>query len=118
MINGDGTYSRDFTYIDNVVQANMLSLVATKKEAVNTVYNVAFGDRNTLNDLVGYLKEYLAEFNAAIANTPIKHGPNRAGDIPHSHASVQKAKDNLNYNPQYSLQKGLKEAVKWYWENL
>lgn len=118
VINGDGAFSRDFTYIDNVVQANMLSLIATKKEAVNTVYNVAFGDRNTLNDLVGYLKEYLAEFDATIANITITYGPNRAGDIPHSHASVQKAKDNLNYNPQYSLQKGLKEAVQWYWENL
>ncbi|CAM1355397.1 SDR family oxidoreductase [Tenacibaculum halocynthiae] len=118
VINGDGTYSRDFTYIDNVIQANLLSLVASKKEAVKTVYNVAFGDRNTLNDLVGYLKEYLSEFNESIAKIEIKHGPNRAGDIPHSHASIEKAKDLLNYNPQFSLQKGLREAVKWYWENL
>ncbi|SED68309.1 UDP-N-acetylglucosamine 4-epimerase [Tenacibaculum sp. MAR_2010_89] len=118
VINGDGTYSRDFTYIDNVIQANLLSLVASKKEAVNTVYNVAFGDRNTLNDLVGYLKEYLSEFNESISKIEIKHGPNRAGDIPHSHASVKKAKDLLNYSPQFSLQEGLKEAVKWYWENL
>ncbi len=118
VINGDGTYSRDFTYIDNVIQANMLSLVADKKEAVNTVYNVAFGDRNTLNDLVKYLKEYLSEFDESIANVEIEYGSNRAGDIPHSHASVQKAKNNLKYNPQYSLQQGLKEAVKWYWENL
>jgi UDP-N-acetylglucosamine 4-epimerase len=118
VINGDGNYSRDFTYIDNVVQANLLSLVADKKEAVNTVYNVAFGDRNTLNDLMGYLKEYLSEFEAKIANVEVKHGPNRVGDIPHSHASVEKAKKMLNYNPQFSLQQGLKEAVSWYWENL
>ncbi len=118
VINGDGTYSRDFTYIDNVIQANLLSLVTTKKEAINTVYNVAYGDRNTLNDLVGYLKEYLAEFDNNIATIKTIYGPNRAGDIPHSHASVQKAKEYLNYNPQYSLQKGLKEAVQWYWKNL
>jgi UDP-N-acetylglucosamine 4-epimerase len=117
VINGDGNYSRDFTYIDNVIQANLLSLVADSK-AINTVYNVAFGDRNTLNDLMGYLKEYLSEFNAKIANVEVKHGPNRVGDIPHSHASVDKAKQMLNYNPQFSLQQGLKEAVKWYWENL
>ncbi|AUC85244.1 LPS biosynthesis protein WbpP [Polaribacter sp. ALD11] len=117
VINGDGNYSRDFTYIDNVVQANFLSLLADKK-AVNTVYNVAFGDRNTLNDLMGYLKEYLSEFNSEIKNVEVVNGPNRQGDIPHSHASVDKAKELLNYNPQFSLQKGLKEAVNWYWKNL
>ena len=117
VINGDGNYSRDFTYIDNVIQANLLSLVADSK-AINTVYNVAFGDRNSLNDLMGYLKEYLSEFDAKIANVEVKHGPNRVGDIPHSHASVDKAKQMLNYNPQFSLQQGLKEAVQWYWENL
>jgi UDP-N-acetylglucosamine 4-epimerase len=116
-INGDGNYSRDFTYIDNVIQANLLSLVADKK-AINTVYNVAFGDRNTLNDLMGYLKEYLSAFSPKIANVAVEHGPNRAGDIPHSHASVAKAKEFLKYDPQFSLQQGLKEAVKWYWENL
>lgn len=118
VINGDGNYSRDFTYIDNVVQANMLCLIADKPEAINTVYNVAYGDRNTLNDLVGYLKEYLSEFDASIKNIEVKYGPNRLGDIPHSLASVDKARNLLNYNPQFSLQKGLKEAVKWYWKNL
>ena len=118
VINGDGAYSRDFTYIDNVIQANILSLVSENKESLNTVYNVAFGDRNTLNDLVTYLKEYLSEFDNSIANIEITYGPNRDGDIPHSHASIEKAKHYLNYNPQYSLQQGLKEAVKWYWENL
>jgi UDP-N-acetylglucosamine 4-epimerase len=117
VVNGDGNYSRDFTYIDNVIQANLLSLVASPN-AVNTVYNVAFGDRNTLNDLLRYLKEYLSEFDAKIANVVVKYGPNRVGDIPHSHASVDKAKQMLNYNPQFSLQQGLKEAVHWYWEHL
>ena len=118
VINGDGNYSRDFTYIDNVIQANLLSLVTTNKKAINTVYNVAFGDRNTLNDLMTYLKEYLSEFDLAVAGVKIIYGPNRAGDIPHSHASVDKGKELLNYNPQFSLQRGLKEAVKWYWKNL
>jgi len=118
VINGDGNYSRDFTYIDNVIQANLLSLVTTNEKAINTVYNVAYGDRNTLNDLMGYLKEYLSEFDSEISTVEVTYGPNRAGDIPHSHASVDKAKDLLGYNPQFTLQKGLKEAVKWYWENL
>ena len=118
VINGDGNYSRDFTYIDNVIQANLLSLVTTNPKAINTVYNVAFGDRNNLNDLMGYLKEYLSSFDPKIASVAVINGPNRAGDIPHSHASVQKAKDLLKYNPQFSLQQGLKQAVQWYWENL
>jgi UDP-N-acetylglucosamine/UDP-N-acetylgalactosamine 4-epimerase len=118
VINGDGNYSRDFTYIDNVIQANLLSLVTTNEKAINTVYNVAYGDRNTLNDLMVYLKEYLSEFDSKISSIEVVYGPNRAGDIPHSHASVDKAKENLNYNPKFTLQQGLKEAVKWYWENL
>jgi UDP-N-acetylglucosamine/UDP-N-acetylgalactosamine 4-epimerase len=118
VINGDGNYSRDFTYIDNVIQANLLSLVTINKKAINTVYNVAYGDRNTLNDLMVYLKEYLSKYDSKISNVDVIYGPNRAGDIPHSHASVAKAKENLNYNPQFTLQQGLKEAVKWYWENL
>lgn len=118
VINGDGKYSRDFTYIDNVIQANLLSIVTTNEKAINTVYNVAYGDRNTLNDLMRYLKEYLAEFDSKISNVEVIYGPKREGDIPHSHASVDKAKENLNYNPEFTLQKGLKEAVKWYWKNL
>ena len=118
VINGDGNYSRDFTYIDNVIQANLLSLITTNEKAINPVYNVAYGDRNTLNDLMGYLKEYLSEFDSKISNVDVIYGPNRAGDIPHSHASVDKAKEKLNYNPEFSLQQGLKEAVKWYWKNL
>jgi UDP-N-acetylglucosamine/UDP-N-acetylgalactosamine 4-epimerase len=118
VINGDGNYSRDFTYIDNVIQANLLSLVTTNEKGINTVYNVAYGDRNTLNDLMGYLKEYLSEFDSKISQVEVIYGPNRAGDIPHSHASIDKAKEKLNYNPQFTLQQGLKEAVKWYWENL
>ena len=83
VINGDGNYSRDFTYIDNVIQANLLSLTTTNKKAINTVYNVGYGDRNTLNDLMGYLKEYLSEFDAKISNVDVIYGPNRAEKFKH-----------------------------------
>lgn len=118
VINGDGTYSRDFTYIDNVVQMNLLALTASKKEAVNEVYNTAVGDRTNLVELTQYLKEYLSEYDSEIKNVEVKHGPNRPGDIPHSLASVEKAKELLGYDPQYKIADGLKEAVKWYWDNL
>lgn len=117
-INGTGDYSRDFTYIDNVIQMNELAMLTENLEAVNTVYNTAVGDRTTLNDLVRYLKEYLKEFDAEIANVEVTHGPNRQGDIPHSLASIEKAKKLLGYQPSHTIDKGLQEAVKWYWENL
>ncbi|WP_017494996.1 SDR family oxidoreductase [Flavobacterium sp. WG21] len=118
VINGDGNYSRDFTYIDNVIQMNELAMTSENPEAINTVYNTAFGDRNTLNDLVGYLKEYLGAFDSKISDVEIVYGANRAGDIPHSLASIDKARKMLGYDPKYSLQEGLKEAVSWYWKNL
>ncbi|WP_300599211.1 SDR family oxidoreductase [Niabella sp.] len=118
VINGDGNFSRDFTYIDNVIQMNELAMLTNNPEAVNTVYNTAVGDRTTLNDLVTYLKEYLSAFDAAIAEIPIVYGPNRTGDIPHSLASVEKATTVLGYQPTHTISKGLKEAIKWYWENL
>ncbi|WP_016990571.1 SDR family oxidoreductase [Flavobacterium sp. ACAM 123] len=117
-INGDGNYSRDFTYIENVIQMNELAMTAENPAALNTVYNTAFGDRNTLNDLVNYLKEYLAKYDSTIADAEVAYGPNRAGDIPHSLASIAKAKELLGYDPQFSLQQGLKEAIDWYWNNL
>lgn len=118
VINGDGMHSRDFTYIDNVIQMNEKALLTTNPEAINTVYNTAFGDRTTLNDLVNYLKELLSEYDEKIAEVEVVYGPNRSGDIPHSLASIDKAKTLLGYNPKYSMRDGLKEAVKWYWENL
>ncbi|MDD2961534.1 MAG: SDR family oxidoreductase [Muribaculaceae bacterium] len=118
-INGDGEYSRDFTYIANVVQMNLLAMTAPAgSEAVNQVYNTAFGERTTLNQLVGYLKENLAQFDGEIANVEVVHGPNRLGDIPHSLACIDKAKKLLSYNPKYSMRDGLREACEWYWENL
>ena len=118
IINGDGNFSRDFTYIDNVIQMNDLAMTTTNPAAVNTVYNTAFGDRTTLNDLVNYLKESLSEYDADIGSVPVIHGPSRIGDIPHSLACIDKAKRLLGYNPQFTIQKGLKEAVSWYWNNL
>ncbi len=118
VINGAGDYSRDFTYIDNVIQMNEKAMTATKAEAVNTVYNTAVGDRTTLNQLVGYLKEILAEYDPEIATVEVIHGPNRQGDIPHSLASVDKARQLLGYEPTHAIREGLQEAVKWYKENL
>ena len=118
VINGDGNFSRDFTYIDNVIQMNELAMLTQNPEAVNTIYNTAFGDRTTLNDMVSYLKEYLSGFDSKIGDVKVVYGPSRAGDIPHSLASIEKAKKLLNYTPKYSFQDGLKEAVKWYWNNL
>ena len=118
VINGDGSYSRDFTYVDNVVQANELALLAEKPEALNQVYNVAFGERTTLNELFAYLKENLAEFDPAIGEVAPQYGPNRAGDIPHSLASIEKARTLLGYAPEYSVRAGLKQAARWYFENL
>ncbi|WP_333866572.1 SDR family oxidoreductase [Sphingobacterium sp.] len=118
VINGTGDYSRDFTYIDNVIQMNERAMTTENSAAVNTVYNTAVGDRTTLNQLVGYLKEFLTEYDAEIANVEIIHGPNRQGDIPHSLASIDKARQLLGYEPTHVIREGLKEAVKWYWDNL
>jgi UDP-N-acetylglucosamine/UDP-N-acetylgalactosamine 4-epimerase len=118
VINGDGTYSRDFTYIDNVIQMNLLALTTDNVRALNEIYNTAVGDRTNLLELTTLLKEYLSQYDPKINNIEIKHGPKRAGDIPHSLASVDKAKMNLGYEPKYNIKKGLKEAVDWYWKNL
>ena len=118
VINGDGNFSRDFTYIDNVIQMNELAMLTENKSAINTVYNTAFGERTTLNELVNSLREFLSTYDNEIANVPIIYGENRVGDIPHSLASIEKAKKLLNYQPKFSMREGLKEAVKWYWNNL
>lgn len=118
VINGDGSFSRDFTYIDNVLQANELAALTANPEAINTVYNVAFGERTSLNELINYLKSFLAPYDARIGEVMVQYGPERAGDVPHSLASIQKASSLLGYQPQFSVEKGLKEAIHWYWENL
>lgn len=116
-INGTGENSRDFTYIDNVLQMNERAMLTDNPKAVNTVYNTAVGDRTNLNQLAGYIKEFLTEYDSQIAHIEVKHGPNRVGDIPHSLASVDKAKGLLGYQPTHVIKDGLKEAVKWYWEH-
>src|SRR5690554_613630 len=116
-INGTGENSRDFTYIDNVIQMNERAMLTKNAEAVNTVYNTAVGDRTNLNELAAYLKEFLSAFDSSIENIEIKYGPNRIGDIPHSLASIDKAKNKLGYKPTHKIREGLKEAVKWYWEH-
>lgn len=118
VINGDGSYSRDFTYIDNVLEMNIRTIVSENPDAVNTVYNVAYGERTDLNELVGLLKDYLSNFDSEIANVNAEYGPNRQGDVPHSLASIEKAKKLLGYSPQFDIKRGLKEAVNWYWHNL
>ena len=118
VINGDGNYSRDFTYIDNVIQMNELAINVQDKSAINTVYNTACGHQTTLNELMEYLKKYLSAYDQSIADVPVIYGSQRIGDIPHSLASIEKAKLKLGYNPRYSIQEGLKEAVDWYWRNL
>ncbi|XLS30783.1 SDR family oxidoreductase [Flavobacteriaceae bacterium M23B6Z8] len=118
VINGDGTFSRDFTYIDNVVQMNLRCLATHNEAALNQVYNVAYGERTDLNELTQLLKTYLSDYDPEIKNVTIKYGPERKGDVPHSLASVDKAKKLLGYEPEFDIKRGLKEAVKWYWTNL
>ncbi len=115
VIYGDGMHSRDFTYIDNVIQINMLAAVTDNPEAVNQVYNVACGENNNLNQLVDYLKEYLSEYDQEINNIEAVHGPERAGDVKHSLASIDKAQKLLEYKPTHTFKEGLQEAVGWYW---
>ena len=117
IINGDGLHSRDFTFIENVVQANMLALFVEDPEAINTVYNVAYGEQTSLNLLVQMLKKYLSETDKEIAEVQVIHGPNREGDIPHSLASIKKAEKNLGYSPRYNFTEGLRLAVQWYKQN-
>ncbi|WP_109300630.1 SDR family oxidoreductase [Aquimarina sp. AU474] len=118
VINGDGSFSRDFTYIDNVIQMNLCAITSENTDALNNVYNTAFGERTTLNELTSLLKEYLSEFDNGIADIEVKFGPERRGDVPHSLASIDKAKNLLGYSPKFDMRSGLKEAVKWYWNNL
>lgn len=117
-INGDGTNSRDFTYIENVVQMNHLALLSDNQEVLGQSFNTAVGERNDLNILVKYLKLFLSEYDLDIAGIPTEYGPNRVGDIPHSLASIEKARLLLNYHPTHTLEQGLKESMKWYWATL
>ena len=118
VINGDGTHSRDFTYVDNVIQMNHLAATTTNSEAINQVFNTAVGERNNLNQLTSLLKSYLKEYDPEISKVDILRGPNRKGDIPHSKASINKAKILLNYRPSFLLSEGLKLSIDWYFQHL
>jgi UDP-N-acetylglucosamine 4-epimerase len=153
-INGDGSYSRDFTYIENVIQANQLAAitptkaikqkqvdyyiqiktknfssskeeyprnegeVVEKSETLSEIFNIAFGERTSLNQLAQILKDNLSKFDPAIADVLFKYGENRQGDVPHSLASIEKGNSLLEYQPEYSVKQGLEEACEWYWERM
>lgn len=118
VINGDGTFSRDFTYIDNVLQANHLAALVSDQQALNQVYNVAHGERTTITGLFNHIKELALNYDEGIKTIEPVYGPERTGDIPHSLASIEKAKQLLGYSPTHNIKQGLKEAVDWYWKNL
>lgn len=133
-INGDGSYSRDFTYIDNVIQANELAATIPSDQLTertnrynaslppnvskDMVFNVAFGGNTTLNDLFKCLRNNLAKYDIAIEKIEPIHRENRPGDIPHSQASIRKAQEILNYKPKYDALNGFAQACEWYWNNL
>jgi UDP-N-acetylglucosamine 4-epimerase len=118
VINGDGLYSRDFTYIDNVLQANHLAALTQNQSALNQVYNVAHGERTNLNELFELVKKLIGNFDSEVLNIKPVYGPTRAGDIPHSMASIEKAKRLLEYKPTHTVQEGMFEAINWYRANL
>jgi UDP-N-acetylglucosamine/UDP-N-acetylgalactosamine 4-epimerase len=108
LINGDGNHSRDFTFVENAVQANMVALFTENKEAVNQVYNIAYGAQTSLNELFELIKEIGGSDLAP------KYGPERKGDVKHSLADISKAKEFLGYNPNFSIREGMKETFEWY----
>lgn len=118
VINGDGSFSRDFTYIKNVIHMNERALQTENPEALNQIYNTAFGKTTSLNELVELLKSELSSYDENIKNIEPVYGPERKGDIPHSLASIDKAKNLLEYDPVYSIKDGIQESIKWYWDFL
>jgi UDP-N-acetylglucosamine 4-epimerase len=118
LINGDGSNSRDFTYVDNVISANHLAALVDTREALNQVYNIACGKRTTLNSMFEIVRTLAGNYDkSTLAIEPV-YGPERAGDIQHSQASIDKARILLGYEPSFTIEEGLKRAVDWYWKNL
>lgn len=118
LIHGDGSYSRDFTYIDNVIQANILAIETANTSALNQAYNIACGSSMTIKDLAQTIRQELSSLDPQIISVPIEYGKVRDGDVPHSLASIKKAHNLLEYHPEYQVKTGLKHSIKWYWENL
>ena len=115
---GDGEQSRDFTYIENVVHANLQCMKVENEEAFNQVYNVACGEKTTLNELFQTLKKELVEFDSEITGIDSVHVEPRIGDVRHSLASIEKGAALLEYHPDISPMVGIKKAIDWYWNNL
>jgi UDP-N-acetylglucosamine 4-epimerase len=108
LINGDGMHSRDFTFVENAVQANVLSLFTEKTEALNQVYNIAYGVQTSLNDLFEMIKEIGG------SDLSPRYGPERKGDVKHSLADISKAKQFLGYHPGFDIREGMKLTFEWY----
>ena len=117
LIHGDGKQSRDFTYIENVIEANLKACLASH-EAAGEVYNIAFGGREYLLDIYYSLAKTLGIKDSEGKVKEPAFGPERAGDIKHSNADISKARKLLGYDPEWSFEKGIKEAIDWYRENL
>ena len=117
-INGDGETSRDFCYIDNAVQMNILAATTDNNEAINQVYNVALNDRTNLNKLYEMIEERLIERTQKIEKKEPIYQDFRAGDVRHSQANIDKARTLLNYQPEHLISKGMDEAIDWYVNNL
>jgi UDP-N-acetylglucosamine/UDP-N-acetylgalactosamine 4-epimerase len=114
VINGDGETSRDFAYIANVIQANILAATTTDEKAINEYYNVAYGTRITLNELFALIRAGLAVSRPELKSVQPQYAPFRAGDVRHSLADISKISARLGYAPQYSVQQGLAETLPWY----
>lgn len=111
-INGDGSYSRDFTFVENVIEANIKALFTKEEKAINQIYNIAFGQRTTLNELWNVICKVVMKEIA------VNYGPNRVGDIPHSLADISKAKELLGYDPQFDVLRGIQNSYEWYKKNI
>ena len=116
-INGDGSYSRDFTHVDNVIQMNLLAISTTNSKALNQIYNTAVGERTSILELFDIIKKLLVDKNNEISKIKVKFGNPVEGDVPHSLASIEKAKKLLNYNPNIKTMDGLKKTVEWFYNN-
>jgi UDP-N-acetylglucosamine 4-epimerase len=114
LIHGDGETSRDFCYIDNVVQANLLAATTAVDAEVEPVYNVAVGGRTTLNELFAAIRDGLAEHRPELARVQPEYGDFRAGDVRHSQADISRISGRLGYRPTHTVREGLAEALEWY----
>jgi UDP-N-acetylglucosamine 4-epimerase len=113
-INGDGKTSRDFCYIDNAIQSNFLAATCQNGDALNKVYNVAYGEQTTLNQLFWLIKENLIPYKPDIESIKPHYGPSRKGDVRYSQADINRARYLLGYDPEYNLAQGMKESILWY----